>query len=192
MARTKSFDPDTALGQAVDEFWAGGYEATTAEDLVEALGVSRSSLYETFGSKHELYTRALERYRVTGSDRIRQALGRRGPVRARMRRVLRGLAEDDLSAERPRGCFALNAAVERAPIDAAVRQAVAAAFAETQSLFRVELARAKDAGELDADADVEALSAFFFTVLQGIRVVAKGTGDRRLVEQAIDASLAVL
>jgi TetR/AcrR family transcriptional repressor of nem operon len=192
MARTKAFDPDEALARALEVFWARGYDGTSTQDLVDALGINRSSLYGTFGSKRALYTRALERYGLVGTDRVRRAMQGPGPVKARLRRALLSIAEDDLGAARPRGCFAANAALELAPVDDEVRRLVAAAFAENRSVFREELERARDAGELSAGADVDALTAFLFNTLQGLRVVAKGTGDRRLVEQAVDAGLAVL
>jgi TetR/AcrR family transcriptional repressor of nem operon len=62
MARPKEFDPDQALDRAVELFWRKGYEATSIQDLVEALGINRSSLYGTFGDKHALYLAAIDRY----------------------------------------------------------------------------------------------------------------------------------
>ncbi|MFE5588533.1 helix-turn-helix domain-containing protein, partial [Kitasatospora sp. NPDC056531] len=59
MARTKEFDPDAALQAALELFWRRGYEATSMADLVEGLGIARASIYATFGSKRELYLRAL-------------------------------------------------------------------------------------------------------------------------------------
>ena len=63
MPRAKEFTPDTVLEQAMELFWEQGYEATSAQDLVDHTGLSRSSLYNTFGSKQELYLRALDHYR---------------------------------------------------------------------------------------------------------------------------------
>lgn len=189
MARTKAFDPDAALLHALELFWDRGYEATSTQDLVDALGISRSSLYGTFGSKHELYARALERYGVIGIERVQRALRGRGPVWARLRRALLALADEDLDAARARGCFAANAALELSATDATVRRLVAASFAHMRETLRTELARAVEAGELPADTDVEARSAALLATVQGILVLAKGTGDRQLVEAAVDASL---
>jgi len=192
MARAKAFDPDTALAQALEVFWARGYDGTSTEDLVEALKINRSSLYTTFGSKRALYVRALERYGPVGAEQLASGLRGPGPLKARLRRALLAVVEDDLGAERARGCFAANAALELAPVDDEVRRLVAAAFAENRVVLRAALAGARDAGELPADADVAALAAFLSNTLNGLRVVAKGTADRRLVEQAVDMSLTVL
>ncbi|HWH96245.1 MAG TPA: TetR family transcriptional regulator [Baekduia sp.] len=192
MARPKAFEPDTAVARALEVFWARGYDGTSTQDLVDALQINRSSLYGTFGSKRNLYHRALERYGPVGASCLSRGLAGAGPLRVRLRRALLAIAETDLDAERARGCFAANAALELAPLDEDVRRLVAAAFAENRAVLRAELERAQAAGELDPEADADALAAFLSNTLQGLRVVAKGTGDRRLVEQAVDASLAAL
>ncbi len=69
MARTKEFDPDAALQSALELFWRRGYEATSVADLVEHLGIGRASIYATFGNKHELYLKALDRY-AEGRDAV--------------------------------------------------------------------------------------------------------------------------
>ncbi|MCE7002789.1 TetR/AcrR family transcriptional regulator [Kibdelosporangium philippinense] len=69
MPRTKEFDPDAVLRSALNLFWRKGYEATSIQDLVDHLGIGRASMYATFGTKHDLYLRALDLYceRVSGT-----------------------------------------------------------------------------------------------------------------------------
>ncbi|MFC5185483.1 TetR/AcrR family transcriptional regulator [Actinomadura harenae] len=62
MADIKHFDPDAALETTLRLFWRQGPEATGIQDVVSATGLSRSSLYATFGGKHDLYLAALQRY----------------------------------------------------------------------------------------------------------------------------------
>jgi TetR/AcrR family transcriptional repressor of nem operon len=62
MARHKAFDQEDVLDKAVAVFWAKGYEATSMQDLVDAMGIQRGSLYATFGSKQQLFLQSLERY----------------------------------------------------------------------------------------------------------------------------------
>src|SRR5262249_34054524 len=66
MARPKGYDRDAALVAAPDLFWEQGYEATSISDLDQRTGLTRSSLYHEFGSKHELFEAALECY----ADRV--------------------------------------------------------------------------------------------------------------------------
>lgn len=67
MARVKEFDEDVVLDKAVALFWTKGYNGTSAQDLVDHLGISRSSLYGTYGDKHTLFLKALQRYREKNS-----------------------------------------------------------------------------------------------------------------------------
>ncbi|CAM5616019.1 TetR/AcrR family transcriptional regulator OS=Streptomyces alboniger OX=132473 GN=CP975_28210 PE=4 SV=1 [Streptomyces alboniger] len=62
MARPRTFDEERALDAAMHAFWVKGYEATSTQDLCEATGLGRSSIYNTFSSKHALFRRALARY----------------------------------------------------------------------------------------------------------------------------------
>ncbi len=191
MARTKAFDPDAALASALDLFWAQGYDGTSTEDLVAALGINRSSLYGTFGSKRELYCRgagALPRRRRRAARTGLRRAGRRG-ARAAAPRTAGDDRRGPPRAHGPAAASRANAALELAPADSGVRNLVAASFRDTRAVLHAELVRARDEGELSPDADVEALTAHFFALLQGIQVVAKGTGDRTLVERAIDSAL---
>ena len=62
MGRSKAFNEELVLDKAIEVFWAKGYEATSIQDLVDAMGIQRGSLYGTFGSKQELFLKSLDRY----------------------------------------------------------------------------------------------------------------------------------
>ena len=70
MAGKKAFQPDLALDRAMNLFWERGYAGSSVEDLVQCTGIGRGSLYDTFGNKHALYLAALDRYRVTGGEKL--------------------------------------------------------------------------------------------------------------------------
>ncbi|MBW4840890.1 MAG: TetR/AcrR family transcriptional regulator [Paenibacillaceae bacterium] len=74
MARAKQFDEDTVLLKAKKLFWEQGYERTSMQDLVEQMGVHKRSMYDTFGDKHSLYVRALNRYQEVIAKRMAEAM----------------------------------------------------------------------------------------------------------------------
>lgn len=193
MARTKEFDPDAALQAALELFWARGYEATTMSDLVEHLGVGRASIYATFGNKHALYLKAMDRYLETRDPLIVEELSSPGPalpaVRALVRRFAAEASADD---ERRNGCFVTNSAAELGPHDTAVARRVELSWEQIETLLYGALTRARAGGELPGDRDPRALARMLLVLLQGIRVVGKASSDPARVRDAAEQALGLL
>ncbi|MFD8706041.1 TetR/AcrR family transcriptional regulator [Kitasatospora sp. NPDC059648] len=191
MARTKEFDPDAALQAAVELFWRRGYEATSMADLIEGLGIARASIYATFGSKHELYLRALERYNEQHNPGLLAELSQPGPVLPAVRALVRryaGMGDGD----RKRGCFITNTAVELAPHDEAAARRVEASYDHLETALTAALLRAGSQGELPAGREPRALARMLVVLLQGIRVVGKTTDGAPRVRDAAEQALALL
>ncbi|GAA2499101.1 TetR/AcrR family transcriptional regulator [Streptomyces longisporus] len=193
MARTKEFDPDAALQSALELFWRRGYEATSMSDLVDHLGIGRASIYATFGSKHELYLKALERYDRAGLPPIVRELSQPGPalpaVRALVRRYATEAADEQL---RLNGCLVTNTASELAPHDAAAARRVERNWDHLETVLHSALVRAQARGELPAGRDPLALARMLLVLLQGLRVVGKASADPARVRDAAEQALALL
>ncbi|GEB58631.1 TetR/AcrR family transcriptional regulator [Streptomyces gardneri] len=193
MARTKEFDPDAALQAALDLFWARGYEATTMSDLVEHLGVGRASIYATFGNKHDLYMKAMDRYLETRDPELVEELSTPGPALPAVRALVRRFAaEAATEGERLNGCFVTNSAAELAPHDTAVARRVELSWEQVETLLYGALTRARAGGELPADRDPRALARMLLVLLQGIRVVGKASTDPGRVLDAAEQALGLL
>ncbi|GAA2258190.1 TetR family transcriptional regulator [Streptomyces ruber] len=193
MARTKEFDPDAALQSALELFWRRGYEATSMSDLVEHLGIGRASLYATFGSKHELYLKALDRYSENQSPLLLRELSRPGPALPAVRAVVRRFATEAASdEERLRGCLVVNTATELAPHDDAAALRVVRSWDHLETLLHAALARAQAQGELPEDRDPRALARMLLVLMQGLRVVGKASADPARLLDAADQALALL
>lgn len=193
MARTKEFDPDAALRAALELFWRRGYEATSMSDLVTHLGIGRASLYATFGSKRELYLKALEQYERERFPHLLEDLSRPGPVLPGVRALVRrSAAEATEEALRLRGCFVTNTAAELAPHDATVARRVERSWDQLETVLHTALVRARAQGELPADRDPLALARTLLVLLQGLRVVGKASADPARVRDAAEQVLALL
>src|SRR5688500_8087771 len=114
MARPQEFDTSKVLHNALRLFWQKGYEATSMTDLLEATGLSKSSLYNTFGSKHNLLLSAFDAYR---EDRRRdmQAVLAQGTARQAIDTFFRMIITDAQAPQFRHGCMSINQAVEMAP-----------------------------------------------------------------------------
>lgn len=177
MARTKEFDPDEALQRALELFWERGYEATSMADLVERLGVARASIYATFGGKHELYLKALDRYLRYTDPQIAEALSQPGPVLPAVQALIQRFAEES-SRDRPRrGCMVVNTAVELAPRDAEAARLVEASWTFLEASLTSALTRAQAQHELSPDKDPRALARLLLVLFQGMRVLGRAPAD---------------
>ncbi|MFJ6522969.1 TetR/AcrR family transcriptional repressor of nem operon [Streptomyces filamentosus] len=193
MARTKEFDPEAALQAALDLFWARGYEATSMADLVEHLGIGRASIYATFGNKHELYLKALDRYLETRDPRLVEELSAPGPALPAVRAVVRRFAaEATAEGERLTGCFVTNSAAELGPHDPAVARRVELSWEQVETLLYAALTRARAQGELPEGRDPRTLSRMLLVLLQGVRVVGKASTDPARVRDAAEEALRLL
>ncbi|MFD8983912.1 TetR/AcrR family transcriptional regulator [Streptomyces sp. NPDC059564] len=193
MARTKEFDPDAVLQSALELFWRRGYEATSVADLVEHLGIGRASIYATFGSKHELYLRALDRYAESRDPLLLGELSRPGPALPAVRAVVRRFAAEAASpADRLSGCFVTNTAAELASRDTAAARRVEISWDRLETLFHSALVRAQGQGELAGDRDPRALARMLLVLLQGVRIVGKACEDPARVRDAAEQALALL
>lgn len=192
MPRPKEFDPEAILDQAVDVFWARGYEGTSIQDLVDALGINRSSLYATFGDKHDLYLAALQRYGQNALGRVAKTLNGPGPVHQAISDLFDAAVIPVEQNEDRRGCLICNAAVEQAPRDPAVEAEVKADFKFIEDGFAKALDRAKAAGEIDARSDATAIAKYLTSNYMGLRVMAKAGHDPASLRDVANVTLSIL
>ena len=192
MARTKEFDPERALDDAMALFWQRGFEGTSMADLVQGLGVARASLYATFGDKHALYLKALDRYVERRDPAVVERLSGAGSPLAAVRAFLESYASEIAADDQHRGCMVVNTAVERVPVDAEAALRVRSSWQTLEVALTAALSRARAEGELGAGADPRALARFLVVVLQGMRVVGKADPGGPLVSAALAQALASL
>ncbi|MBO1336893.1 TetR/AcrR family transcriptional regulator [Streptomyces sp. VRA16 Mangrove soil] len=193
MARTKEFDPDAALQAALELFHARGYEATSMSDLVEHLGIGRASIYATFGNKHELYLKAMDRYgESTGAVTVAELSGDGPPLEAVRAVVRRFAAEATTDDRRLLGCLFTNTAAELGPHDAQAARRVERGWEQIETLLHASLERARARGELPEGRDPRALARMLLVLLQGIRVTGKASQDPARIRDAAEQALTLL
>ena len=192
MARPREFDVDIALERAMEVFWSKGYEATSLDDLCEVTGLSRSSLYATFGSKRNLLLRSVDRYVEQRNPRIAAILAQPLPIRDAFAALARQFIDQIVSGPGRRGCFLGNCAAELPRSDRAALARVRQGLESTEATFRDALTRAQSRGDLAADADVSALARFLMSGFQGLRLVGKVNPDRATLEDIAGTMLRCL
>ncbi|HEX4247278.1 MAG TPA: TetR/AcrR family transcriptional regulator [Pseudonocardia sp.] len=192
MARPRTFDEPDVVTRAMELFWTRGYEATSVADLTAALGVHPGSLYRTFGDKHALFLRAIERYKDVYGSQLVPGLLAGGPVLARIRAVLIGYLKLAAEQQCPRGCLVANAAGELLPGDPEVARGVAEVFAMVEDGFLQGLRVAASRGEISADLDLPACAAMITMLIEGLQVIVKVDPDPMRLVRAVDTALLAL
>ncbi len=189
MARPREFDEDTVLRAAAGVFRRHGYAGASLEDLTEATGLGKGSLYGAFGSKHGLYLAALDAYAsrgATGLERTFDASASLADVRDYLVEI--AVASSDGSPS----CLLTGATAERAGNDEPVARRVADTFAGLAASFQVAVRAAQERGEVPADAAPEVLADLLLTLARGMEVLGHaGVTGERLVAAA-DAAVAAI
>ncbi|HEX2143322.1 MAG TPA: TetR/AcrR family transcriptional regulator [Glycomyces sp.] len=191
MGRPKNFDPDVAVAQAMETFWSKGYAGTSPADLAEATGVGKGSLYHTFGSKRELFGKALDLYGRVGSELTEEYLNEPGTAKERIRAYLTLLVEIDLSLPAPRGCLAANTALELGGRDAEATRAVQRMTDETTRLLAERVRKGQREGDVAPEVDPDVQAHFLMNTLIGLRVTTR-THESPVLRQIIETALAGL
>lgn len=192
MPKRRSFDESQVLDRAVEVFWRTGFAGTSVDELLEELGLARASLYRTFGSKEQLYQRALARYREKYTAELTQCLQRpEQPVLTSISTLLRQVLTQAADPERPPGCFVVSATTERTPGDLPTTRQVREQYATLEAVLTDALRSAVRAGELPKGTDTVRQSRFLMAMIQGLRVLAPAT-DPPVLQDVVDATMVAL
>ena len=192
MPRPKQFDPEQVLDQAMRVFWARGYEATSISDLVEALGINRFSLYESFGDKRGLFLAALQRYgeRVFARTLV-ELEGEELGLQA-IERYFAGMVRWAQGPLAKQGCLLINTTAEQAAHDRTVRNHIQQQMARVESAFLGALTRAEQRGELRAGIELRDRARMLALVAWGCLVSNIALRDPSWVASASRSALADL
>ena len=193
VGRPREFDTQEALDKALAVFWEKGYEATSLQDLTRAMALSKSSFYDTFGSKHELFLAALDRYQTTVAAQRIAALrnskkGAKGTIAGLFREVIEKMTTE---GDR-RGCFNSNCAAESAAQDPLVSSRVCSGQEDFEAAFLAVLRRGQQEGEIDSAKNAKALARFLASSLNGLILTAKGNPDPKTLKDIAKVTLSVL
>jgi AcrR family transcriptional regulator len=186
--RPREFDVDEALDCALRVFWRRGYEGATLPDLTAAMGINRPSLYAAFGSKEELFRKALNRYVEGPAAFVRAALDE-PTARAVAERLLGGTIDLVTDRRNPRGCLIVQGALACGETAESVRREVAARRVAGEVALRQRFERAQADGDLPAEADPGDLARYVVTVMRGMAVQAAGSASREDLRRVSELAL---
>lgn len=193
MSRPRSFDPDTALANALTTFWAQGYNGSSIQVLLDAMHINRGSLYASFGSKDALFKSALDLYY------------------ARITSMVIGLLDADPSpthglyavfdltvialpeVHRRKGCLLVNTVAELSETDPALARHAGDLLDHVHGAMKRTLQRAITCGEWQRpDAEPGAAADLLFNFMTGLRVTSRLHFDPKQIRQSVLQTLSLI
>ncbi len=173
MARPIQFNKSEVLDKALEVFWEKGYEATSLSDLIDAMALSKSSFYNTFDSKHQIFTEALRRYNECMTFPLRQALDDSPSGLEFIRAVFIEIIGPAESSMGLKGCFLMNTASEFAQNDPEIGKIVDLGLSQIEKIFLSAITKAQALGELSSDKKPEELAIFLVNNMSGLKTMVK-------------------
>lgn len=174
MPRARNFDEQVALERAMEVYWAKGYEGTSINDLVAAMGINKGSLYNTFGSKKDLFTRAFLKYDRERRRTMIAELERLGDSYAAIERLFDWfVAQSEADPDR-KGCLMVNTALELPNHPADVQEVVSASLEDFEAFFERTIRFGQERGQIRASLDPSQAAPWLLSQALGLRVLSRG------------------
>lgn len=181
MPRSKQFDPDVVVDKAMKTFWETGYEATSVQQLVDATGINRFSMYQAFGDKRGLFQRALDHYYHDVLARITRLSEQPEKGLQAIHTYFEALATTLTSSIGKLGCLGQNTGVELALRDDDAVAPLREMYDALAANFEAALNSAAEIGEISEDVTGGDVSRYLVTVAQGMILMARTAADHHYI-----------
>jgi TetR/AcrR family transcriptional repressor of nem operon len=191
--RPREFDPVVAIAAAGKVFWDKGYHATSIDDLCEATGLLRGSLYSAFGDKKGMLLAAIDHYTEKNLARLAESLSSREPTREGLRTALLYYTRTATVLAGRHGCLVTNTALEMLPDDPEIEDRVERIFRRMTALLSAAVIRGQAVGVFNPDLDERTVGNYLLCVIQGLRVLGKvRTYGEKELAATVDLVMATL
>lgn len=188
----KSFDIDETLTRAMQAFWAHGYGATSMQNLVDATGVNRASLYSTYGDKRELFLTALKKYDGDIRRRMLAELAENESPEQAIAAVFDKFIEQTNSAYENWGCFIVNTSLELAAHDKEIAKFVNSAQDEIEAFFLEMIRKGQKSGAFNGELNPVGAANGILASLLGMLVMIRSRPEENYLNSVRDGALSTL
>ncbi|MBD1384270.1 TetR/AcrR family transcriptional regulator [Mucilaginibacter rigui] len=189
MPRKKDFDEDELLEKAVNIFWKKGYHATSAQDLVDGLGINRSSLYNTYTDKRTLFTKSLKMYQQQRTGLMLNTLQQSQDISETIKQIFNNIIDEDMADTMKKGCFMVNTAVELSGQDQEINDIVTANNQSVEDALVAAIEKGRQSGQVLNPLSSRAIAQFIFATISALRVTARSGAGRQVMQNIADVAL---
>lgn len=192
MARNKEFDTTLVLHKAMEIFGHYGYEGTSLQVLLEGLGIARQSLYDTYGTKRDLFVKAVKHYAGEKSAAVVAYLEQADSAKQAIHDIFHEVAATLKDEQRRRECLILYSAIDQIPHDPEIAEFFEQERVRLEQSFYDALVRAGQQDELNPGQDLHALARYLYHARYGLIQVTKLTSDPKILDEIVTVTLSVL
>ncbi len=192
IGRPIQFDSDVALENAMQAFWTRGYDACSMQNLLSATGLSKSSLYNQFGSKRRLFHLCLLRYQGQSVNRMLSTLNSSPSASQFIENALKAVALEADSNSSPRGCLIMNTASEFGQMDRDIAMLVDTSLNKFKQVFLQAIKQGQANGEFTTRLPAESMATYIVTCRGGLRTMVKGGMNQESLHKTVEIILKAL
>lgn len=185
----KGFDEQQALGQAMEVFWAKGFDSASIADLLKGTGLNRGSLYGTFGDKRSLFLKALQKY---DAERRRPLLAELEALDDPMKAIecfFSAIVTETVQDAERKGCFLFNTALDLASHDDQVQRIVNNGVREIEGFLRRCIEVGQVRGQIAEDISADDMPRLLLSAVVGIRLLGRSVFDEAALQSIADQAV---
>lgn len=179
VGRPREFDIEQALAKATEQFWAYGYEATSLQDLLRVTGLSKSSLYQTFGSKRELFLKCIDHYQQQKQNEFLTSLQTYPTALEFIQALLDGILLEAKTNAPRKGCLVSNTCNEVCIHDPEINKAILGAINKIDTVMHKAITNGKKDGSIKSKLNTNDLVSFLMANLNGLRTMIKAGAQEK-------------
>jgi len=189
IGRPIEFDPDVALDAAMNLFWRKGYESSSLHDLLATMKLSKSSFYQTFNSKHDLFKDCFYQYHKMVIDNLESQLKQATSGKAFIENLFHAIATETVGQNARRGCLLVNTAIEFAQTDPEIAKLVSDGIDDLTTIFETAIKQGQQQHDITITKDARAMAIYLVSSISGLRTMIKAGADRETIRRIAEITL---
>jgi TetR/AcrR family transcriptional repressor of nem operon len=186
------FNEEEALQNATNLFWLKGYNGTSMDELTKTTGLSRSSIYNSFGTKQNLFIQCLNYYKQIQHNNLANCLHKANSPLSKIQLIFSIAINDLIKDKDNKGCLIVNTTAELANIENKIAAFVKSNMADFVNLFQQLIKEGQLTGEMNRSLSPLATARHLYNCLVGLKITAQTTNDKKTLDDIVKVSLSVL
>ena len=192
IGRPRNFDSEQALDAAMQVFWSKGYEATSLQDLIETMKISKSSFYQTFKSKHQLFQNCLHYYQDSFISDLSDSFQQAKTGRSFIENIFKAMPNKAKSSCDRRGCLILNCISEFSQRDPVIAKVTSKGIKQITNILLSAVKRAQHEKDITSNIKPLPLARYLLSSMNGLTTMIKAGASPTEVKEVTQVVLSAL